>query len=164
MRRGLISLVAGAALFVAPIFVAAPAVAQGTIQQSGPATPNDALCFVGNGVAKDCGFPPAAAVPGACPVRIIPSGTSDVASSADCSLAWNSASTGNKTQFLYACQASTKSFILIVSDEAVTAGTYSITLMPNGTNKIGKAATFAMLFNGQSQTLQCDGAGNWIPE
>jgi len=135
--------------------------AQGTIQQSGPATTNDALCFVQNGIAKDCGFPPASAL-GVCQLRTINSGTSDIASTSDCTIAWNSSATSAKTEFLYGCTASTKSGIVTIVDDYGTANFYSISVVPSGVNTILLSPSFTLNFSRQSMTFQCDGLGNWV--
>lgn len=141
----------------------AHALAQGTIQQSGAATAGHGLCFVQNGIARDCGYAPASAAPGACPLRIVASGTSDIATTADCSVAWNSATAAAKTEFLYACITTTKSNVLYVSDEKGTASSdYPITVSPSGSNTIANLPAYYLYFAGQSQRFQCDGAGNWI--
>ena len=149
------------ALALSPI-AATPAAAQGSIQQSGPATPLDALCFVGNGIAKDCGFPPAPNVPGNCVYRSINSGTSDVVTTADCSIGWNSSSASVKTEFLYVCNSTTKSNVVIVGDAYGNALTYAITLTPNGSDTINGQLNFILPFSRQSQGLACNGSGNWV--
>lgn len=153
-------------LLVALLLFSGIASAQVAVQQTGPAVRGDGACFVQNGIIQDCGFPPAANVPGACAYRAISAGTSDLATTADCSIAWASAATGTKTEFLYACSSATKSYSLRVSDQQGTASTYPITLTANGTNKIvvpgGQISSYTITFSGQSSSIQCDGTGLWI--
>lgn len=153
-------------LLVAFLLLAGTASAQVAVQQTGPATRGNGACFVQNGIIQDCGFPPAANVPGTCAYRAVSSGTSDLALTSDCSLGWASLSSGAKTEFLYLCTTSTKSFILKVTDVAGTAQTYPITLTANGTNKLiwqgVQYATFILPFSGQEIAAQCDGSGNWV--
>lgn len=153
-------------LLVALLLCAGLAQAQVAVQQTGPATRNDGACFVQNGIIQDCGFPPAANVPGTCIFRAIATGSSDLATTADCSLGWASGTTSAKTEFLYVCAASTKSYILKVTDQAGTASTYPITLTANGTNKLiwqgVQYASFILPFSGQEIAAQCDGSGNWV--
>lgn len=148
-------------LFLAALMGASRAHAQGSIQQSGPATPLDALCFVQNGIAKDCGFPPAPAV-GTCALRVVATGTSDLPTTGDCSIAWNSATASPKTEFLFACTLATKGAILTIVDDVGTAGTYPITITPSGINTVLGATSFIIAFNRQSATIICDGIGNWV--
>lgn len=152
-------------LMVAFLLLGCAASAQVAVQQTGPATRGDGACFTQNGIIQDCGFPPASSV-GSCLYRAISTGTTDAAVTTDCTIAWNSAATGAKTEVLFACATSTKSAKLTVLDQKGTAGLYPITIQANGTNKliyVGVSySTLSMPFGGQSYNIQCDGTGNWV--
>jgi hypothetical protein len=85
-------------------------------------------------------------------------------------VAWNSTAPAAKTEDLnhnsIACSSTTIGFT--IKDEAGTAGTYPISIVPNGTDTIDKnynaTTPFVINSNFQSNTFQCDGAGNWIVE
>lgn len=94
--------------------------------------------------------------------RSISSGASDVATSSDSTIAWNSATTSAKTQNLYACTSSVKGYPIYVKDEIGTASTYAIMITPNGSDTIDKAASLTIAFSFQGIQLRCDGAANWI--
>lgn len=96
-------------------------------------------------------------------LRQVSSGTTDSATSADGTVAWNSSSALAKTESLYACSSGSRGNLLTVVDEKGTAGTYPITLSPAGGNTINGGSTYIMAFNNQSTTLQCAGSdGNWV--
>lgn len=157
-----ISVVGG--LMVALLLFGHGATAQVAVQQTGPATRGDGACFVQNGIIQDCGFVPASSV-GSCLYRSVASGTSDIATTGDCTIAWNSATTGAKTEFLFACTSSTKGAKLTILDQLGTAGLYPISIMANGTNKLVyvgvQQTTLLMPFGGQAYNVQCNGAGLW---
>lgn len=163
MRR---AVYAGGQLVALFLFVTIAAHGQAAVQQTGPATRGDGVCFVQNGIVQDCGFPPASATSGNCLYRSVASGTADQALTTDCTIAWNSAATGTKTEFLYVCSSSTKSAKLTIIDQIGTADSYLVAVQVNGGNHILLAGdTFTAIpisFNGQSYTMQCDGNGNWI--
>lgn len=95
-------------------------------------------------------------------LRVIPSGSSDTATTSDGTLAWSSSATLNKTESLYACTSAQKSLAVTIVDEIGTAGTYPIAVTPNGINTINNAAINYISINNASLTIQCDGNGNWI--
>lgn len=96
--------------------------------------------------------------------RFITSGTTDNAFTTDTTIVWESASAGAKSEFLYPCDSSVAWRTLLITDGTGTFGTYSLTITPNGSNTIGGASSYVLPFNRQSATLQCDGAGAWLPQ
>lgn len=95
-------------------------------------------------------------------LRTVSSGTTDTASSADGTIAWNSSSTSAKTESLYSCSSSAKGLQVTVKDEYGSAGTYNISIAPAGSDTIDAATSYYLAFNYQSATFQCNGAGNWL--
>lgn len=101
-------------------------------------------------------------------IRPISTGASDFATAADFpaiggqAIFWNSATAAAKTEHLPACTAGLTAGLGTIVDEYGTAGTYHITLTPNGTDTINSASTFPMNFSQQSTTIQCNGSGNWV--
>ncbi len=125
----------------------------------GPATTvvGDISCWnnmIGT-LLSDCGPPPNA-------LREISTGSSDIATTADNTISWNSSTALAKTETLYACGASQKGFPVSVKDEYGNAGTYPITVTPSGSNTIDKALLYIEAFNFQNVLFRCNGAGNWI--
>lgn len=148
------------------VFLWDPAQAQVAVQQSGPAVPNDGACFVQNGIIQDCGFRPSPGGAGSCMYRPVTAGSTDIATSNDCTIAWTSSATSAKTEFLYACVSSTMGYKLTVADGAATASAYQILLTANGSDTIAWSGVTAsvryIVFNGQSIDMQCNGAGTWL--
>lgn len=100
--------------------------------------------------------------PGLGAFRQITTGSTDTATSLDGTIAWDSATTSNKAQALYTCGSAGKGNILNIKDEALTAGTYPIIVTPFTAETIDGLDVYALAFNGQSLSLQCNGGGNWI--
>lgn len=94
-------------------------------------------------------------------IRVVASGTTDISSSADGTIAWNSSSAAPKTDTIYACTLQFQGRLLTVKDEIGTASTYPITLSP-ASGTIDGTASYVLPVNKQSATLQCDGASNWV--
>lgn len=97
-------------------------------------------------------------------IRTVSTGTTDSATSLDGTIAWNSATTGAKTETLYACNSGSKANKLVIKDQYPSASTYSITLTPNGSDTIDGSASYILAFNLQSVTIQCNGSGSWLVE
>lgn len=101
-------------------------------------------------------------------LRTISTGASDFTTSADFGVVaghaifWNSATASAKTENLIPCNAASNGYITTIVDEIGTAGTYAITLTPSAGNTINTIATYAMAFNQQSVTVQCNGVSNWV--
>lgn len=95
--------------------------------------------------------------------RFVTAGVTDNASSADTTIVWASASSGDKTENLYACNSSVAWRTLSIVDQTGTFQIYPLTVTPNGSDTINLASTFLLPFNSQSATLLCNGAGNWLP-
>ena len=118
---------------------------------------SDLACW-GNTVGtllSDCGPNPNA-------LRIIASGTTDTATAADVTIAWNSAATSAKTESLYACGSAQKGDQITIKDEKGNSSTYPVGIDANGGNTIDGLSVYYLAFNLQSAWLQCDGSGNWI--
>lgn len=134
-----------------------PGPGNGDVLGPSSAVSGDTVCFnttTGKLIA-DCGPSPNA-------FRNISSGTTDTATVSDNTIAWNSSSASGKTETLYACGSGQKGFPLYIKDEVGTAGTYPITLAPNGGNTIDNSALAYVAFNLQGVQLRCNGLGNWI--
>lgn len=91
-------------------------------------------------------------------LRVISSGTTDTALTSDGTIAWKSAAASGKTETLYVCDSNNNGKVLYIKDAQGTAGTYPITIAPNGSDTIDGISLYIMSFNHQSVTLQCLGA------
>lgn len=94
-------------------------------------------------------------------VRVISSGSSDTVLSSDHTVAWNSATASQKTQALPTCSSGNAGRELAFKDQKKTASTYAIILTP-ASGTIEGGATYAINYNGQSLTIQCDGVSDWM--
>lgn len=94
-------------------------------------------------------------------VRKITTGTSDSATTADGTIAWNSATTGAKAQTIYACSSAVSGATLTIKDEIGTGQTYNITITPASGTIDGDPNTSIAVDYGAVQ-LQCDGGSNWM--
>lgn len=100
-----------------------------------------------------------AALSGGGAVRLITSGTSDVATSADTWIAWYSSASGAKSQAIQAGTFNGQTFS--IKDGQGTAATDHITITPiSGT--IDNQANYVMTLNFQSISLKWDGVSNFI--
>lgn len=96
-------------------------------------------------------------------LRVIASGTTDTALTTDGTIAWNSSSASGKTETLYACNTGNNGKFFYIKDAIGTAGTYPITIAPNGSDTIDGSTLFIMSFNHQAVALQCLGAAaSWM--
>jgi len=95
------------------------------------------------------------------PLRVVATGATDTSTSADGTIAWNSATTAPKTETLYACTAGAKGNVLRIVDDIGNAATYPIVLTASA-GTVNNVSTFTMLSNGQSVSLICDGISNWM--
>jgi hypothetical protein len=96
-------------------------------------------------------------------LRVVTSGTTDTALTTDGTVAWASASASGKTETLYACNSGNNGKVLYIKDAQGTAGTYPITIAPNGSDTIDGQALYTMAFNYQAVMLQCYGAATkWM--
>jgi hypothetical protein len=97
------------------------------------------------------------------PVRRITTGTSDSVLSGDSNgtIAWSSATSGAKTQHIFTCSSTTPGFIVTFKDENYTAGTYNVTITPDG-GTIDLQSSWVMAYSGEAVTLKCDGVNNWM--
>lgn len=101
-------------------------------------------------------------------IRSIQTGASDFATVDDFSLVaghaifWNSATASAKIEHLPVCDSGLSGAIGTIVDEIGTAATYSITLTPIGSDTINLSPSYPLIFNQQSVTIQCNGAGNWV--
>lgn len=94
--------------------------------------------------------------------RIVTSGVTDNAFTTDTTIAWASATSGAKTEFLYECDTTNAWKTLVISDQSGTFGTYPLTLTPFGSNTINGLTSYIMPFNNQSVAAQCNGEGDWL--
>jgi hypothetical protein len=101
-------------------------------------------------------------------VRVITTGTTDHATNGDFysiaghAILWNSASAGNKTEYLPPCVSGNSGWIGSIVDEYGNAATYPITLQPSSGNTINNQVSLIISTINQSVTLQCNGSGNWV--
>lgn len=96
-------------------------------------------------------------------LRAITSGSSDTALTTDGTIVWKSATALGKSESLYACNSGNNGKVLYIKDGQGTAGTYPITITPNGSDNIDGASTYIMAYNYQAIMLQCYGASTqWI--
>lgn len=93
------------------------------------------------------------------PITFVTTGTSYTALSSDVFIAWNSASTGAKTQTIIA--GSTTGKVNIVKDDIGTATQYPITLNCSGCTIDGNT-TYLLNGNYQWVHLKYDGVSNWM--
>ena len=136
--------------------------AQGAIQQSGPVVVGHVACWAGNGLEFDCGKSPTSLQTPL--IRVIAAGLTDTVVASDGPLgtvAWNSATTGAKTERLLGCVTLYKGYVITIVDEKGTASTYPITIVPitgtiNGTNSWPIYNSYGAF------TFTCDGVSNWI--
>lgn len=94
-------------------------------------------------------------------LRVVPSGSSDTASTTDNSILWNSATGSNKSQGISGCSSGLKGKTYIISDEIGTSSTFPIIVTP-ASGTVANRPTFAIQGDGSSNSFQCDGISNWI--
>lgn len=95
------------------------------------------------------------------PVRLVSTGTTDTATTADGLIKWTSASTSSKSQTMPICDSSTAKVPITIKDGVGNANTYNIIVDSNGGSTIDGAASYAITINRGSITLLCDGVSDW---
>lgn len=93
--------------------------------------------------------------------RLVASGTTDTATTADVTIGWTSATTSAKTQTIYACNSGVPFRTLIIKDAIGTAATYPLSVVP-AAGTIDNATKVVLNFNLWAVTLICDGVSNWM--
>lgn len=112
----------------------------------------------GQGSGEDF-YIPASSFSNSGTVRQVTSGTTDTATVADSVIAWNSATSGAKTQNILAGTFNGQTFTVV--DEYGDAATNNIIITIIG-GTINGAATYTINLNTQSITMKWNGNGNYI--
>lgn len=96
------------------------------------------------------------------PMRLIASGTTDTATSADYYIRWNSASLSAKSQVLPTCSGGLGAATIIVIDGVGNAGTYAINIsVASGTIQKASGVPAVLSSPFGSMTFVCDGVSDW---
>ena len=94
-------------------------------------------------------------------IRVITSGTIDIVLTNDITVAWDSPTTGAKSEAVPACTSLNKAKIYIFKDEIGTAQTYPITITPGG-GTIDGLSNFVLRTDYAAMQMQCDGISNYV--
>ena len=94
-------------------------------------------------------------------LRLVTTGATDTVQTTDCAVAWNSATSGGKTETLPTCASGNKSRLIVFKDEYGNAGTNVITLTPTAGTIEGNASAFINSNKGYAGYM-CDGGSNWM--
>ncbi len=94
-------------------------------------------------------------------MRQITTGATDTTNQYQGIIAWNSATSGAKSETIAACSSSISGMLLTIKDEAGTAGTNAITVTP-ASGTIDGASSASISTNKGALRLACDGGSNWL--
>ncbi len=94
-------------------------------------------------------------------VHQIKTGTKDTTDQYQGIIAWDSATPGVKKETIVACSPVIRGMVLVIKDEAGTAGTNAITITPTS-GTIDRALSASIRANRGVLRLACDGGSNWM--
>lgn len=95
------------------------------------------------------------------PLRVITTGTTDTVLSTDSVIAWNSTSTGTKTQNFPVCNSFSRARQITIKDEIGSASLYNISVVP-ASGTVESASSLNLSVARQSISFVCDGISNWM--